>query len=110
VDRLTNPEVLQNPQSLSPEAIHQAVLQVSVSNGYLPDRASLATAEMSLALHSATPKIEGFYNYYEDHHKNGAGTECGSWVDWYGQVVCDVETLAQLAGIETIDAKPSSNT
>ena len=32
-----------------------------------------------------------------------AGTECGSWVDWYGQVVCDVETLMHLAGVETIN-------
>lgn len=29
---------------------------------------------------------------------------CGSWVDWYGERVCDVDTLARLAGHEMIDA------
>lgn len=35
----------------------------------------------------------------------GDGAKCGSWVDWYGEVVCDVEQLAHLAGPETIDAE-----
>ncbi|KAF8905183.1 glycosyltransferase family 24 protein [Gymnopilus junonius] len=59
---------------------------------------------MNLAIHAATPKLEAFYNYYVDHHSQSTGTQCGSWVDWYGEVVCDVETLAQLTGKEAIDA------
>ncbi|KAJ7809887.1 hypothetical protein B0H14DRAFT_1493534 [Mycena olivaceomarginata] len=63
---------------------------------------------MNLGLHAATPKIEAFYHHYLTHTSNSAH-ECegGSWVDWYGEAVCDVEKLAQLAGVETID--PSSS-
>ena len=55
---------------------------------------------MHLALHSATPKIEAFYSYYTNYVNKTV--ECGSWVDWYGDVICDVETLKRLAGTETI--------
>lgn len=51
---------------------------------------------MNLYLHAATPKLEAFYQHYEDRHKDSTGTVCGSWVDWYGQVVCDLESLVQL--------------
>lgn len=51
---------------------------------------------MNLYLHAATPKLEAFYQHYEDRHKDSTGTACGSWVDWYGQVVCDLESLVQL--------------
>lgn len=61
----------------------------------------------SLALHTATPKIEAFYSWYKD---NGLDTRigeregCGSWVDWYGEIVCDLETLLRYAGHETLDS------
>ncbi|TFK38220.1 UDP-glucose:Glyco protein glucosyltransferase-domain-containing protein [Crucibulum laeve] len=103
LDRLTDPETLTLPGKLSPEAIHLAALEVAVSNGLLQAPGSLTAVEMNLALHAATPKLEAFYQHYEDHHNNSAGTKCGSWVDWYGEVVCDVDTLAKLAGVETID-------
>ena len=28
---------------------------------------------------------------------------CGSWVDWYGEVVCGIEMLVDLAGPGTLD-------
>lgn len=66
---------------------------------------------MNLALHAATPKIEAFYHHYGEHHSESRGTECGSWVEWYGEVVCDIETLVHLAGTETIDpSNPSAST
>ena len=72
--------------------------------GLLQKTGSLAFADINLALHSATPKIEAFYQYYTDHHGNRElGEGCGSWVDWYGQVVCDLETLENLADVDTID-------
>lgn len=64
----------------------------------------------SLALHASTPKIQAFYQYYVDHDLNtrtakvAQGVECGSWVDWYGQVVCDLETLVSLTGSEALDS------
>lgn len=63
---------------------------------------------MDLAMHAATPKIEAFYNWYNTHYNASEGRKCGSWVDWYGDVVCDVETLARLAGVETIDSQTKS--
>lgn len=65
----------------------------------------------SLALHTAAPKIEAFYSWYTDNGLDArvAGKEgCGSWVDWYGETVCDVETLLRLAGRETLDAADST--
>ncbi|PPQ88795.1 hypothetical protein CVT25_010481 [Psilocybe cyanescens] len=103
LDRLTDPEVLQSPHGMKPEAIHQAALQVAIDNGILHEAGSLSIVEMNLAMHAATPKLEAFYNYYADNHNGSSGTQCGSWVDWYGEVVCDVETLVQLAGVEAID-------
>ena len=74
----------------------------------LQKAASPAFADINLALHAATPKIEAFYQHYTDHHGNKElGADCGSWVDWYGQVVCDLETLEKLADVDTIDEATS---
>ena len=76
--------------------------------GLLPKAGSLAFADINLALHAATPKIEAFYQYYTDHHGNKElGEGCESWVDWYGQAVCDLETLEKLADVDTIDEATS---
>ncbi|KAL1704030.1 hypothetical protein EV121DRAFT_270703, partial [Schizophyllum commune] len=101
LDALTDGEKLVLPQSLTPEAAYQAALEVAASGGQLSKPGSLAAVELNLALHSATPTIEAFHQYYENLNR---WVECGSWVDWYGQVVCDVEELARLAGVETLDA------
>ncbi|KAG6885729.1 hypothetical protein C0993_010556 [Termitomyces sp. T159_Od127] len=104
LDKLSDPDVLPTPEKLTPEAAHQAVLEIATVNGYLNGPGSLAAVELNLALHAATPKIEAFYNHYIDHHNNTKGTDCGSWVEWYGEVVCDIEQLVKLAGVETIDS------
>ncbi|KAF5378749.1 hypothetical protein D9615_006978 [Tricholomella constricta] len=110
LDKLSDPEVLPSPHKMSPEAVHQAVLEVAASNGYLTEPGAMAAVEMNLALHAATPKIEAFYSHYGDHHKNSKGSECGSWVEWYGKVVCDIEELVKLAGVETIDPSVKTST
>lgn len=97
LDRLTDPKVFSSLEELSPEALYRAVLEISTGNGVF----NVATLEMNLALHAATPKIEAFYNYYEDHHSGSRGVECGSWVDWHGQVICDIGTLVRVAGLDT---------
>ena len=101
LDQLTDTESLMLPASMTPKAIHQAALQIALGNGILEETGSLSAVEMNLALHAATPKLEAFYNHYEDNHNNSRGTQCGSWVDWYGEVVCDANRLAQLAEEET---------
>ncbi|KAG7448716.1 uncharacterized protein BT62DRAFT_965246 [Guyanagaster necrorhizus] len=102
VDSITNPETHALAKDLSPEAVHQLALQAAATSGFLSEPGALTAVEMNLAMHSATPKIEAFYQYYSDLNSE---VDCGSWVDWYGTVVCDVETLVQLAGRETIDSK-----
>ncbi|KAF8155695.1 UDP-glucose:glycoprotein glucosyltransferase-domain-containing protein [Crassisporium funariophilum] len=110
LDRLTDPEKqLATATTLTSEAIHQAALQIAIDNGILQESGSLSAVEMNLALHAATPKLEAFYNHYEDHHNHSLGTQCGSWVDWYGEIICDVESLAQFAGKEAIDPPKDSS-
>lgn len=85
--------------------------------------------DLQLALHAAAPKVQAFYQFYKDERfdldlsfdteemeggeskKDGKSEGCESWVDWYGERVCDVDTLARLAGHETINAsnQTSSN-
>ncbi|KAJ7264047.1 glycosyltransferase family 24 protein [Mycena haematopus] len=105
VDRVTDPEIFPSSQPLTQEAIHQFALQVAVTNSFLSEPGSIATVEMNLGLHAATPKIEAFYHHYLTHAHD---PKCGSWVDWYGEAVCDVEKLSNLVGIETIDPTNSS--
>lgn len=104
---LTNPETLPSREPLRPEALHQLALQAALSLNFLSKHGALTSVEMQFALHVATPKIEAFYQHYLDTAASFAESrnrdECESWVDWYGEVVCDMERLVHLAGPETID-------
>ncbi|KAG6827591.1 hypothetical protein H0H92_011214 [Tricholoma furcatifolium] len=110
LNKITDPETLPSPENLTPEAAYQAILEVAVENGYLKEPGSLAAVKLNLALHAATPKIEAFYNHYIDHYNATNGDSCGSWVEWYGEVVCDIETLVRLAGVETIEPVAKEST
>lgn len=59
---------------------------------------SLHSFDLSLSLHSATPAIEAFYQYYNEvlelKDKPNQAT-CASWVDWKGERICDEETLKE---------------
>lgn len=90
----------------SPAHAHQHVLETALALDYLAEPGAYVSAEMHVALHSASPKLEAFYQYYADHHatRTEGRTSCGSWVDWYGEVVCDAETLAHLVQTASIDA------
>ncbi|KAF8164188.1 UDP-glucose:glycoprotein glucosyltransferase-domain-containing protein [Mycena galopus ATCC 62051] len=105
VDRVTDPDVFPQ-QALTQEATHQYALQVAAAGGWLAEPGALAAVEMNLGLHAATPRIEAFYHRYAASET----TPCagGSWVDWYGKVVCDVGTLVKLVGVETIEPSPHS--
>lgn len=65
---------------------------------------------MALALHSAVPKIEAFYEYYNTIYGGEEEERCngGSWVDWYGSVICDGKKLSSLLEeLEGGEAVPS---
>jgi len=104
LNTLTKPDTFQSLKSLSPEALYNKTLRIAVSEGHLSEPSSLAAVELHLALHAATPKIEAFYQHYIDNHGTNKrsetqGDSCQSWVDWYGEIICDVEALARLAPI-----------
>ena len=109
VDTLTNPGAFPGKEELSHEALEQRALQTALSAGYLSKPGSLEAVQAQLGLHSATPKIVAFYQHYSDKAGTRNETEkCGSWVDWYGGVICDVDELIRLTGTETLDpAEPS---
>ena len=100
LDRLTDTEATALLASATPEAIHQGALQIALDNGILQE-SDTSVIKMNLALHAATPKLEAFYSHYQDHYNHSQGTQCGSWVDWYGEIVCDADKLAQLAGVDS---------
>ena len=108
LDALTDPDTPPSVHTLAAEAIHRLAAETTLRLDLLPKAASPAFADINLALHAATPKIEAFYQYYTDHHgSKELGADCESWVDWYGQVVCDLETLEKLADVDTIDEATS---
>ncbi|CAO1635982.1 unnamed protein product [Parajaminaea phylloscopi] len=61
--------------------------------------------DLALALHSQAPKVSAFWQLakttgaverWKKHIETSSHTACQSWVDWYGQVVCDAEELENL--------------
>jgi UDP-glucose:glycoprotein glucosyltransferase len=83
-------------------------LQTALALGYLSEPGALEFARIQLALHATSPKIQAFFQFYDDQHFPHV-ENCESWVDWYGERVCDVETLAHLAGHDTINAPNSTD-
>ncbi|KAI0090064.1 glycosyltransferase family 24 protein [Irpex rosettiformis] len=116
LNALTDPSL--EPQHVvkhsdTPKQIYDLCLWTALQAGYLWETGTLSEAEMSVALHSAQPRVESAYQYYLDREaervreaqKDGA---CESWVDWYGQVVCDGKTLAALVELEEIEGTAST--
>ncbi|KAF9225915.1 hypothetical protein BS17DRAFT_777873 [Gyrodon lividus] len=88
---------------LPPQAAHNAVFNAASTH---LDWSALASARARLALHAGSPRLAASAEYYDGHIANLTdshklyGPECASWVDWYGQIVCDAETLFQFANTE----------
>lgn len=113
LDILTNPDVFPGKEELSHEELEQRTLKAALSAGYLSKPGSLEAVQAQLGLHSATPKIVAFYQLYSDMARAQNMSEdterCGSWVDWYGEVICDVDELIHLTGTETLDSAEASS-
>jgi len=112
---LTSPDAFPTKDKLSPEAQQQLALQTALSAGYLSKPGALEAVQAQLALHAANPKIVAFYEHYSENARKTQSDAvvdaelCGSWVDWYGEVVCEVERLVHLTGPETLDPAESSS-
>lgn len=83
------------PADATPEALLEASVDLITSHELLAGPGSLATFKQALALHTATPKIEAFFKYYETAvDERSFGVEgCGSWVEWRGRGFCGVDEL-----------------
>ncbi|EKM57416.1 glycosyltransferase family 24 protein [Phanerochaete carnosa HHB-10118-sp] len=103
LDRFTHPEWSPLAQDQAHENVYRNALETALAAGYLAEPGELAAMEATFALHSSTPRLEAAYQFYSD-NQAGRGADCGSWVDWYGDVVCSVEDLQRLAGIKAIEA------
>jgi UDP-glucose:glycoprotein glucosyltransferase len=108
LDILTNPDTFPGKEELSQEALEQRALQTALSAGYLSKPGSLEAVRAQLGLHSATPKIVAFYQHYSDkagpQNVSEETEKCGSWVDWYGRTICDVNEFIHLTGTEALDS------
>lgn len=113
VDLLTSPDTFPEPLGkLSPEAIHQAALALFQHHGFFTHD-TLKQFELALSLHVSAPKLEAFYQFYNDRNlenirlPNGYisdGDGCGSWIDWYGSRLCSSEDLHAVLSREALDA------
>lgn len=110
LDTLATSEDIPPLERLSPEAIEEVVIQTAGSLGFIQDPGALESTKLQIALHAASPKIQAFYQFYSE--RNGIDSTdkwntCGSWVDWYGERVCDSATLARFAEHDTIPSSES---
>ncbi|KAH7906009.1 glycosyltransferase family 24 protein [Hygrophoropsis aurantiaca] len=94
----------------TPQSAHTGVLEVASS---LLETPALASINTLLALHAASPRLAASAEYYNalttSMNEGGVALKqgCESWVDWYGEVVCDADTLRRLASsIDSSRPKP----
>ncbi|KAF8342557.1 UDP-glucose:glycoprotein glucosyltransferase-domain-containing protein [Cantharellus anzutake] len=65
-------------------------------NAFFAEPNSKASVELSLSLHAAAPKLEAFYEFYKEKFCAGADpTPQGSWVDWHGERLGNLDALKQ---------------
>lgn len=102
LNALTNSEWLPSVHTTD-EQTYRKVLEVALGEDYLAFPGELASFNAMLALHSANPRLQAAYQYYLDNH-GARNHACGSWVDWYGEVICDKDTLRELVSTEAIEA------
>jgi UDP-glucose:glycoprotein glucosyltransferase len=101
LDALTGPARLAIPSPTSDEALYEWAIATAVEAGFVKESSSL---DAYLALHAAVPKIEAFYQQKGSLNGLEGSEDCRSWVEWYGDIICDVDTLSHRIGRATIDA------
>ncbi|KAH8979810.1 hypothetical protein EDB86DRAFT_3107829 [Lactarius hatsudake] len=96
---------------LSPE-VQQFALQTPLSAGYSSKPGAVEVGCSSPARSGCCKsQIVALYEHYSDDAKrtqNDAAVNA-EWVDWFGEVVCDVERLVHLTGPETLDSAGASS-
>ncbi len=76
--------------SLPPKEIYEKSIKAIQEAELLSKPGALHAFERSLALRSASPRIEAFHSYYASKHQHDQDVpkDCESWVDWYGKRLC----------------------
>ena len=79
----------------TPRETLETALDLLSSHDLLSKPSSLSTLNYALGSHTAAPRIEAFYNWYEGSiDESAVGVEgCGSWVEWKGKGFCQVQGL-----------------
>ncbi|KAH7098875.1 UDP-glucose:glycoprotein glucosyltransferase-domain-containing protein [Auriculariales sp. MPI-PUGE-AT-0066] len=105
LDLLTSNEALATSTQLSDQAIYSSSLELLASHGLLDAPGTRESLELALALHATTPKIEAFYQFFADAHATMvAQPDCESFVDWYGEHICDAASLRRRIDVDTLDS------
>ncbi|CAE6531593.1 unnamed protein product [Rhizoctonia solani] len=76
-----------------PQYVYNTALALLQSRGFLIEPNALSAFEKNMALHSATPKIQAFYQLFGD---SSQVPGCQSWVEWSGKQACTPEEADKL--------------
>lgn len=87
----------------SPKGLYKNALDAIKESKLLSGDGVLSSFEKSLALRTASPRLEAFHNYYTQRYGDPTPSKkqdpsCGSWVDWYGQRLCRPDDVYSAAG------------
>jgi UDP-glucose:glycoprotein glucosyltransferase len=101
LDSLSQPELAKYDHA---KEYYEKSLRI-LQNEYMTDPVVLGSFELGLSLHTAAPKIEAYYQFYETSvvpSLTEYDESCQSWVHWRGKQICrtkDLEvTLRQSTG------------
>ncbi|WRT66985.1 uncharacterized protein IL334_003951 [Kwoniella shivajii] len=85
------------PTSSSDDEILSSTLNLIGSYSLLPNPSSISIFNLALSLHTAVPRIEAEYSWYESivrPQEGKLGVEgCDSWVQWRGKGFCSLTDL-----------------
>jgi len=110
LDLLTSDEALSASIPLADQATYESSLELLQSHGLLDAPGSRDALELALALHTTAPKIEAFYQFYADAKANAVpDPDCASFVDWYGERICDAKSLKRRLDVDRIDSDGTSS-
>ena len=78
---------------------YEKVLEL-LGDKFLLDPVTLASFELGLSLHTAAPKIEAYYQFYNTSVvpslEGNYYTSCETWVYWRGQQICSPDGLERI--------------
>lgn len=88
-------------QATTDQDLYNLFLDTLKGEGHIPDAETLSSFEYAFSIHSAAPRIQAHYQYYNDSilpsvQENG-NIECDSWIYFNGQQYCSPDLAASTA-------------